>query len=98
MKVSRAGFLKGLMASFLTPIVAKATYVNPYTQPTPLKDLPPVEKAPVVKLDDYYEKYVGEMPLSGIWYPMSGVCEGLYGSAFMKEQTAILRDGKYFYE
>lgn len=82
MKVSRKGFLKGLMASFLTPIVAKAAYVNPYTQPTPLKGLPPVEKTPVVKLDDYYEKNFSGVPLSGVLYWVSGACDGPSVSTF----------------
>lgn len=71
MNVSRAGFLKGLMAAFLTPVVAKAAYVNPYTQPTPLKDLPPVEKVPAVKLYDYYKEHPSIVLLSGVWLGVS---------------------------
>ena len=42
MKVSRKGFLKGLMASFLMPVAAKNAVAEP-----------PILKVPEIKLKDY---------------------------------------------
>jgi len=98
MNVSRAGFLKGLMAAFLTPVAAKAAYVNPYTQPTRLKDLPPVEKVPEVKLDDYYEKSFSGIPLSGVCYGISGVADGLYESIYSRNKKIVFRGGNCYLE
>lgn len=44
MKTTTRGFLKGLMASFLTPVVAKNAMAEP-----------PIFKVPEVKLKDYYD-------------------------------------------
>jgi len=47
MKTTTRGFLKGLMASFLTPVAAKHAIAEP-----------PLLKSPEVKLEDYYDKPV----------------------------------------